>query len=125
MHDMCDTKEMCEARKSRSSRGCRASSRDLCMRDVWKAPRPEALRAWRRVTLQVIHYHCSEVSIFEGLFLAPSSSVPGLHRFTMYLVLTRVVTARMYRDICAAILTQGGYQPTNFNFEASVGWLLM
>jgi len=24
------------------------------MRDVWGAPRPEALRAWRRVTLQVI-----------------------------------------------------------------------
>jgi hypothetical protein len=54
MYDMCDTREICEARKSRSSRGYRASSRDLCMRDVWGAPRPEALRAWRRVTLRVI-----------------------------------------------------------------------
>jgi len=53
MHDMCDTIEMCETRKLRSSRGCRASARDLCMRDVWGAPRPEALRAWKRVTLQV------------------------------------------------------------------------
>jgi len=54
MHDMCDTSEMCETRKSRSSRGRRASARDLCMRVVWGAPRPEALRAWKRVTLQVI-----------------------------------------------------------------------
>ena len=54
MHDMCDTREIRKTRKSRSSRGCRASSRTLYMRDVWGAPRPEALRAWRRVTLQVI-----------------------------------------------------------------------
>jgi hypothetical protein len=54
MHDMCDTREMCEARKSRSSRSYRVSLRDLCMRDVWGAPRLEALRASRRVTLQVI-----------------------------------------------------------------------
>ena len=40
MHDMCDTKEICEARKSRSSRGGRLQSRDPCMRDVWGAPRP-------------------------------------------------------------------------------------
>jgi hypothetical protein len=45
MHDMCDTREMCEARKSRSSRACRASSRDPCMRDVWGMPRPADLRA--------------------------------------------------------------------------------
>jgi hypothetical protein len=45
MHDMCDTREMCEARKSRSSRACRASSRDSCMRDVWGMPRPADLRA--------------------------------------------------------------------------------
>jgi hypothetical protein len=45
MHDMCDTREMCEARKSRSSRARRASSRDPCMRDVWGMPRPADLRA--------------------------------------------------------------------------------
>jgi hypothetical protein len=45
MHDMSDTREMCEARKSRSSRACRASSRDPCMRDVWGIPRPADLRA--------------------------------------------------------------------------------
>jgi hypothetical protein len=45
MHDMCDTREMCEARKPRSSRACRASSRDPCMRDVWGMPRPVDLRA--------------------------------------------------------------------------------
>jgi hypothetical protein len=45
MHDMCDTREMCEARKSRSSRACRASSRDPCMRDVWGMPRSADLRA--------------------------------------------------------------------------------
>jgi hypothetical protein len=39
MHDMC------EARKSRSSRACRAPSRDPCMRDVWGMPRPADLRA--------------------------------------------------------------------------------
>jgi hypothetical protein len=46
MHDMCDTREMCEARKSRSSRACRASSRDPCMRDVWEMLRPADLRAY-------------------------------------------------------------------------------
>jgi hypothetical protein len=45
MHDMCDTREMCEARKSRSSRARRASSRDPCMRDVWGMLRPADLRA--------------------------------------------------------------------------------
>ena len=45
MHDICNTREMCEARKSRSSRACRASSRDPCMRDVWGMPRPADLRA--------------------------------------------------------------------------------
>jgi hypothetical protein len=45
MHDICDTREMCEARQSRSSRACRASSRDPCMRDVWGMPRPADLRA--------------------------------------------------------------------------------
>jgi hypothetical protein len=39
MHDMC------EARKSCSSRACRAPSRDPCMRDVWGMPRPADLRA--------------------------------------------------------------------------------
>jgi hypothetical protein len=45
MHNMCDTREICEARKSRSSCACRASSRDLCMRDIWEMPRPADLRA--------------------------------------------------------------------------------
>jgi len=59
MHDICDTREIYKARKSRSSCGCRASSYDLCMRDVWRALRPEALRVWRGVTLQVItHTFC-------------------------------------------------------------------
>jgi len=51
MHDICDTIEMCETRKFRSSRGCRALARDLCIRDVWGALRLEALRVWKRVTL--------------------------------------------------------------------------
>jgi len=85
MHDMCDTREMCEARKSRSSRGRRASARDLCMRDVWGAPRPEALRAWKRVTLQVITVGRSRLHIF--LFLTtPTSRSPPVTLRSSYLV---------------------------------------
>jgi hypothetical protein len=47
MHDMCDVCEMCEPRGLRSSRGCRASTRDPCMRDLWEAPRTTVLRAWK------------------------------------------------------------------------------
>jgi len=78
MLDMCDTREMCEARKSRSSRGRRASARDLCMRDVLGAPRPEALRAWKRVTLQVITGESSYLKPWnEGYVAEPAADSCG------------------------------------------------
>jgi hypothetical protein len=61
MHDMCDTREMCEARKSRSSRACRASITWPVYARRLGAPRPEVLRAYE-ASNPVGHYTYAQLS---------------------------------------------------------------